>query len=94
VALSHLTGDLAPEQVSAAAQAYNALAQVPVVPRSHAQVTALFGGLPLRAPGVVPASQWRPGIGEIPPPCDLYAGVACIPLAAAHRVTAAPRGLR
>jgi SAM-dependent methyltransferase len=79
IALSHLTHDLAPEQVRTAVHAYNALAPVPVIPRTHAQVTGLFGGLPLRAPGVVPASQWRPGMGEAPQPCDLYAGVACIP---------------
>jgi hypothetical protein len=79
IAVSHLTADFAPEQVSAAAAAYNTLASAPVQPRTHAQVTGLLGGLPLLAPGVVPVSEWRPGIGEVPQPCDLYAGVACIP---------------
>jgi hypothetical protein len=78
VAISHLTADLAPEPVAAAVAAYNTLAPVPVATRTHAQVTGLFGGLPLLAPGVVPASQWRPLIGAVPQPCDLYAGVACI----------------
>jgi hypothetical protein len=79
LAVSHLTADFAPGQVAAAAQAYNALAPVPVTPRSHAEVTGLFGGLPLRAPGVVPVSQWRPPIGALAPPCDLFAGLASIP---------------
>jgi hypothetical protein len=79
IALSHLTADLAPEQVGAAATAYNALASAPVTPRTHSRVTGLFGGLPLLAPGVVPVSEWRPEVGAIPQPCDLYAGVACLP---------------
>jgi S-adenosyl methyltransferase len=79
LAISHVTADLAPEQVTAATAAYNTLAPVPVTPRTHAQVTGLFGGLPLVAPEVVPVSQWRPRIGELPPPCDLFAGVARIP---------------
>ncbi len=79
ITISHLTADHAPEQVGAAVAAYNALAPVPVTPRSHSQVTGLFGGLPQRAPGVVPVTQWRPRIGELAPPCDLFAGVARIP---------------
>jgi hypothetical protein len=79
VALSHLTADLAPGQVGAAVQAYNTLAPVPVTPRTHAQVTGLFGGLPLISPGVVPVSEWRPDMGAVAQPCDVYAGVACLP---------------
>jgi hypothetical protein len=82
VAISHLTGDLAPEQVSAAAEAYNKLAPAPVTARTHAQVTVLFGGLPLLAPGVVPVSEWRPAIGNpFGQPADLHGGVARIPQA-------------
>ena len=44
LAVSHLTADFAPEQVTAAATAYNTLAPVEVTPRTHSQVTALFGG--------------------------------------------------
>src|SRR5215470_4817139 len=47
LALSHLTADLAPQQVTAAATAYNTATPTPVTPRTHAQVTGLFGGLPL-----------------------------------------------
>jgi len=79
VAISHLTGDLAPEQVAAAIEAYNTCTQVPVTARTHAQVTGLFGGLPLLAPGVVPITQWRPRIGLLPEPADLHAGVARVP---------------
>ncbi|HEY5986484.1 MAG TPA: SAM-dependent methyltransferase, partial [Streptosporangiaceae bacterium] len=77
LAISHLTADFAPEQVSAAASAYNTLAPAPVAPRGHAQVTALFGGLPLLAPGVVKVTEWRPGIDDpFPQPADLYGGLA------------------
>jgi hypothetical protein len=79
LALSHLTADFAPDQVTAAVAAYNEPAAVPVTPRTHSQVTRLFGGLPLLAPGVVPVCEWRPGRGEFPQPCDLHAGVACLP---------------
>jgi hypothetical protein len=79
LAISHLTGDLAPEQVAAATTAYNAQAPVPVIARTHTEVTALFGGLPLLAPGVVPITGWRPRIGQLPQPADLHAGVARAP---------------
>jgi len=76
IAVSHLTADFAPEQVSAAATAYNATSPVPVTARTHAQITSLFGGLPLLPPGVVPVSEWRPGPGAVPQPCDVHGGVA------------------
>jgi hypothetical protein len=80
VAISHLTADLAPQQVTAAASAYNATSPIPVTARSHAQVTALFGGLPLLPPGVVPVTEWRPGPGQpTRQAADLHAGVARIP---------------
>jgi hypothetical protein len=80
VVISHLTGDFAPGQVAAATAAYNAQVPVPVTARTHAQVTRLFGGLPLLAPGVVPVSEWRPEIGDpFGQPADLHGGVARIP---------------
>jgi hypothetical protein len=79
LALSHLTADLAPEQIGAAAAAYNARVSAPVTPRTHAQVTGLFGGLSLLAPGVVPVSEWRTPAGDAAQPCDLYGGVARVP---------------
>jgi S-adenosyl methyltransferase len=81
IAISHLTADFAPEQVTAAAAAYNDQAPVPVTARTHAQVTGLFGGLPLVAPGVVPVTGWRPPVAGLPHrmTADLYAGLARIP---------------
>jgi len=80
LALSHLTADFAPDQVGAAVTAYNAAVPARVTARSHAEVTALFRGLPLVPPGVVPVTQWRstPAVGHSP--CaDLYAGIARTP---------------
>jgi hypothetical protein len=80
LAISHLTADLAPQQVTAATSAYNALVPVPVTARTHAQVTGLFGGLPLLPPGVVPVTEWRPDMGDpFGQPADLHAGLARIP---------------
>jgi hypothetical protein len=57
-----------------------------VIPRTHAQVTALFGDLPLVAPGVVPVTEWRPTAG-LPHrhTADLHAGMARIPYPSARR---------
>jgi SAM-dependent methyltransferase len=77
LAISHLTADFAPEQVTTAAAAYNTMAPVPVNPRTHAQITALLGGHALVAPGVVKVTEWRPDTGlQSHGPADLYAGVA------------------
>jgi S-adenosyl methyltransferase len=79
LAVSHLTADFAPEQVAAATHAYNTLAPVPVTARTHTQVTALLGGHPLVAPGVVKVTEWRPDTGsQIHQTADLYAGLARI----------------
>jgi S-adenosyl methyltransferase len=79
LAISHLTADFAPQAIVAAAGAYNAAVPVPVTPRTHAQVSALFSGLSLVAPGVVPVCEWRPRRRATPPPpADLYAGAARI----------------
>jgi hypothetical protein len=80
VAITHLTGDLAPGPVAAGVDAYNAAVPTGIVPRTHAQVTGLFGGLPLVPPGVVPVTEWRPVAGgPFGPPADLHGGVARIP---------------
>jgi SAM-dependent methyltransferase len=81
LALSHLTADFAPAQVSAAIGAYNAAVPAGVTARSHAGVTALFGGLPLVPPGVVPVAEWRPAgpVRPATPAADLYAGIARTP---------------
>ncbi len=79
VVISHLTADFAPSPVAAGVAAYNAAVPTAITARSHAQVSALFGGLTLIPPGVVPVTEWRPGIGDpCPQPADLYAGAATI----------------
>src|SRR5262245_22153598 len=80
VAISHLTADFAPGPVAAGVEAYTSLVPTPLVPRSHAQVSALFGGLPLVPPGVVPVTEWRPAVASpLPQAADLSAGVARAP---------------
>jgi hypothetical protein len=79
VAISHLTADFAPEAVTAAVAAYNAQVPAGITARSHAQVTALFGGLALIPPGVVPVSEWRPAGAPVHAvSADMYAGLATI----------------
>ena len=78
VVISHLTGDFAPEPVAAGVAAYNSLVPTALIPRSHSQVSGLFGGLPLVSPGVVPLTEWRPVLmGSSTQNADMYAGVAC-----------------
>ena len=80
VAISHLTADFAPGPVGAGVTAYNNQVRTGVTARTHSQVTALFGGLPMVAPGVVQVTGWRPTpTGASPCPVDLYAGLARIP---------------
>jgi hypothetical protein len=80
IAISHLTADFAPATVTAGVNAYNTLVPQPITARTLAQVTALFAGLPLIEPGVVPLTGWHPDLRDpSPPDCDLYAGVARTP---------------
>jgi S-adenosyl methyltransferase len=76
LAISHLTSDFAPEQVAAGVAAYNALVPAGITARSHAEVSALFGGLPLVPPGVVPISEWRPDHAPHGVSADIYARLA------------------
>jgi hypothetical protein len=75
VVISHLTGDLAPGLVAAGVGAYNDMVPAGVTARTHAEVTALFGGLSLVPPGVVPVTEWRSSTGPAAR-ADLYAGMA------------------
>ena len=81
------TLDFAPEAVGEAVDTYNKAVPTPVTARTHAQVTGLFAGLPLVAPGVVPVSEWRPDM-IVRQVVDLYGGVARTP---ARRHWAQPR---
>jgi hypothetical protein len=79
VAISHVTADFAPDAVGAGVAAYNNHVPAGITVRSHAEVTALFGGLSLVAPGVVPVSEWRPEHGPMHGvSADVYAGLAAI----------------
>jgi S-adenosyl methyltransferase len=75
VIISHLTADSAPEAVGGGVAAYNALVRTAIYPRTHAQVTELFGDLSLVPPGVVPVSEWRPDTVATTV-TDVYAGMA------------------
>jgi hypothetical protein len=74
--MSHVTSDFAPDAVASGLAAYNEAVPGGITARSHAQVTALLGGLPLVPPGVVPVSEWRADPGRIRQPADLYAALA------------------
>jgi SAM-dependent methyltransferase len=77
VVISHLTSDFAPGPVMAGVEAYNTLVPTTVVPRTHSQISALFAGLPMVPPGVVPLTEWRPVPADRPPvSADMYAGIA------------------
>jgi SAM-dependent methyltransferase len=79
VAISHLTADFAPDQVGAGVAAYNAMVPVGLTARTHHEVTALFGGLALIPPGVVPVSEWRPEHAPVRGvSADMYAGLATV----------------
>jgi len=75
VVISHLTADSAPEAVGGGVAAYNALVPTAIYPRTHSQVTELFGDLSLVPPGVVPVSEWRTD-AVATQVTDVYAGMA------------------
>jgi len=79
VVISHLTADRAPTQVGAGVAAYNTRVPAGLTARTHSQVSALFGGLPLVPPGVVPVTEWRPALAGHCQPADMYGGLARIP---------------
>lgn len=80
IAISHLTGDFAPQAITASARAYNARVPVQVHPRSRDQIAALCGGLPVPYPGIVAVNHWMPSLREtIWPAVDLHAAVIRLP---------------
>jgi SAM-dependent methyltransferase len=78
--LSHATHDAQPEEADRAKAIYRNASSL-LITRTHAEVTALFAGLPLVDPGLVYTVQWRPGHPPPDPPeaAGLYAGVAYKP---------------
>ena len=80
LAISHLTGDFAPQAITDSANAYNARVPIQVHPRSRDQITALCGALPIAYPGIVAVNHWMPSLRETPgPPVDLHAAVIRLP---------------
>ena len=61
LAMSHVASDIEPEKMAEMGKRLNRLLTQKGTYRSRAQVTALFDGLELVEPGVVPVPQWRPG---------------------------------
>lgn len=76
LAITLATGDLAPES-AALAREYTERG-IPMYLRTRTEVEALFAGLDLVDPGVVPMTSWRPADGVAPPEngTNMYAGVA------------------
>jgi hypothetical protein len=64
LALTHLAGDLHPDEVGEAFTRLSQQLNESVVLRSQAEVTALLRGLDLLDPGVVQLPQWRPDPGD------------------------------
>jgi hypothetical protein len=60
LALSHVASDIEPEKMAEMGKRLNRLLAQKGTYRSHDQVVALFDGLELVEPGVVPIPQWRP----------------------------------
>jgi hypothetical protein len=59
--ITHATaGNMSAGNLAQAVQTYSASSAGSITPRSHEQIKALFGGLELEEPGVVPVAQWRP----------------------------------
>jgi hypothetical protein len=60
LALSHGASDIDGEKMAEVARRINRVSHQQFTPRSHAEVTRLFGGLDLLEPGVVRVEEWRP----------------------------------
>lgn len=75
LAVTHPTEELGGEMNVPAMRFYNKRAEPKIRARSGAEVAALFDGLDLIEPGLVPASRWRPPAGAEPPVMPLWAAV-------------------
>lgn len=78
LALSHCTADIEPDDMAGVVEVMRD-STAPVHPRTHAEVTELFGGFELIDPGVVGTALWRPdeagSPAERPGAARVYAGV-------------------
>lgn len=74
----HHTSESVRADEARAREIYSSAVQ-PLIPRSRAQITALFDGTQIVEPGIVLSPQWRPDSGEetvAPEPVPLYFGYA------------------
>ena len=67
LAITHATaGNMNPGNLARAVQTYATSSAGSITLRSQDQIEALFDGLELEEPGVVPAAHWRPGPATLP----------------------------
>src|SRR5215472_9862240 len=65
LAIAHPASDVVTGQpASESLRRYNQQAAVPIIPRSHAEVSGFFAGLDLVEPGVVQVHRWRTPTGD------------------------------
>jgi S-adenosyl methyltransferase len=77
--ISHVPNDMHAGQMSAMSDRLNRLLSQPSTYRSRAEVTALFDGLDLVPPGVVPIQEWRSTPQEAAAVAAMWGGVAFKP---------------
>ena len=70
LALSHVTGDLLPDDVRDDFDAINTHAGIPMQLRSRREFSRFFTGLDLAKPGIVPINRWRAESEPEPRPSD------------------------
>lgn len=79
IAISHLSSDgMAAETRKELEDIYSG-ATSPAVPRTDAEIAALFGGMELDAPGLVDVQEWRPDMTAQVMPIRGLCGVGCVP---------------
>jgi O-methyltransferase involved in polyketide biosynthesis len=79
LAINHSTSAVSGAAMEEAVAHWNRVGTPTMTLRSPEQITRFFDGLDVLEPGVVPCSQWRPGIGQLggrPAPVDEFGGVA------------------
>ncbi|HMG43897.1 MAG TPA: SAM-dependent methyltransferase [Acidimicrobiales bacterium] len=66
LAVSHLTGDMRPEEMAKLSASVPADSSYVFAIRSHDEIARFFDGLDLVDPGIVPIDQWRPNAPDAP----------------------------
>jgi O-methyltransferase involved in polyketide biosynthesis len=83
--ITHATaGNMSEGNLAQAVQTYATSSAGSITPRSYDQIEALFDGLELEEPGLVPAAHWRPASHE-PQPAE--PGVVQFPRQRSQKVT-------